>query len=964
MESRPLKTHQSGMCDQPAECPRVASPFYATRGRFISRGVIASVVTMIILLIILVAVLGALLGKAGPRGTMSLEGQENKDNQDPTPFDGQTTPGTDAWWNVRLPHFISPKHYDVTVRVDLKKFKFNGHVIILINVTNPTKYVLLHANELRVTLVSAQTIKGNKLSIKKHFWFERNQLHVIHFDCWLAAGEYVINMSFESVLTSDLSGFYRMQYKRSDGIVSHMAATQFSPADARKAFPCFDEPAMKATFNVTLIHDSNLIALSNMPIYQSRQEKDGWTYDKFQKSAVMSTYLVAFAICDFKYVEVAHNNSFKISAFVDISQASFSVRIYTPQEQIDQVEYVSKITDSLLTFFEEYFDIKYALPKVDMIAIPNFLHGAMENWGLITYRDLNLLYKANISSSFHKQRVAEVVSHELAHQWFGNLVTMEWWDDFWLNEGFASFMEFRSMDFIHPDWKMDDQVVVADMFAAFAEDSMESSHPIRISIKRPNDISQIFDSITYDKGACILRMLESYLGKDVFRRGLSRYLKKFEYANAKTQNLWQVLEEESCMQGRCVNVNYMMDTWTLQMGYPVIDIRHLTGNQYLVSQQRFLNHKDVNATPKFSSPFNYKWFVPFTYISSSGSQTVITKEINMTSEKILCNGSGWIKGNAGQKGFYRVNYDDQNWDALANAFKNDHKVMNVSDRAGVIGDAFALARSGKINYTKALELTSYLPAEMEYVPWVAAVKSFNLIKKLLTPTRPAYKLLQRYVLRQAKPIYERLEFTDRGSHLESLLQPIILDTVCAAGEKLCLLNASNYFHEWMKDPRRKQVPANFRSLVYYYGIANGGREEWEFSFNQFLSTSVASEKNTLMRGLAASSEPWILSRYLQLSLDTDVIKSSDTPMVISRVAEASHIGRQLAWDFILRHWKTLKTRYSEGLNVLKRLLEDVTAGFTNEFQLQQVYMSIGHSVYVLVLRNSNFRRSKKSSPFP
>jgi len=254
---------------------------------------------------------------------------------------------------------------------------------------------------------------------------------------------------------------------------------------------------------------------------------------------------------------------------------------------------------------------------------------------------------------------------------------MEWWDDFWLNEGFASFMEFPAMDYIHPEWKIDDQVVVIDMSAAFAEDSLANSHPIRIPITRPEDISQIFDSITYEKGACILRMLEAYLGKEVFRKGLKHYLEKFEYANAKTEDLWTVLGEESCVQGRCVDVKHMMNTWTLQMGYPIVDIRYSRDDTYIITQERFLYYTGANITSKYKSPYGYKWFVPVTYITSSAPNKIIAKEINMTSDTISWNRSDWIKGNVGQKGFYRVNYDDANWDALANALKTDHKVGKV-----------------------------------------------------------------------------------------------------------------------------------------------------------------------------------------------------------------------------------------------------------------------------------------------
>ncbi|PFX22374.1 Glutamyl aminopeptidase [Stylophora pistillata] len=856
-------------------------------------------------------------------GEFERFGTINPETTLPTTVPNPTTRGNDIWWSVRLPKHITPKHYDVLISVDLKKFLFSGGVTILIDVKQATEYILVHTNKLEITSVAVQRSSGGDVRVMSHFWFKMNQFYVIQLDGWLQPGEYIINVAYKSELREDLGGFYRMTYKRKDGTTIPLAATQFSPSYAREAFPCFDEPAMKATFNVTIAHDPGVTAISNMPVYRT-EEKDGWKYDYFEKSVVMSTYLVAFAVCDFKHTE------FKLT------KDGKTVRMYAPAEQIDQVEYASQITDKLFSFFQEYFQIPYALPKTDMIAIPNFIFGAMENWGLITYRDWNLLFKPNVSSAANKQRVAEVVSHEIAHQWFGNLVTMEWWDDFWLNEGFASFMEFSATDFIHPEWKIEDQLVVNDMSIAFAEDGLANSHPIRIPIARPDEIKKIFDSITYEKGACILRMLEAYLGKEIFRKGLKRYLKRFEYANANTMKLWAALREESCYQGRCVDVDHMMNTWTLQMGYPVINIRHSTGDQYSVSQERFLYRSDANITTEYRSPYNYKWFIPLTYITSSAPSKVILKDINMTSGNITWNGRGWIKGNVGQKGFYRVNYDDKNWDALAEALKTDHKLFNISDRGGVIDDAFELARSEKLNYTKALELTSYLRAEEEYVPWQTALKSFNFIRSLLTPSRPGYKYLQKYLVYQAEPIYKRLGFTDEGSHLETFLRPAILEIVCDAKDKECRANASKYFRDWMRDPFQNQIPANFRSLVYYYGIANGGQEEWNFAFDQLLQTSVASERMKLVHGLAASPEPWILSRFLQLSLDKTKIKSSDAPLVIGKVAETSPVGQQIAWDFILKHWKLLEERYGESLYILRGVLDSVTSGFTNEFQLQQL----------------------------
>ncbi|XP_078360659.1 glutamyl aminopeptidase-like isoform X2 [Oculina patagonica] len=757
-------------------------------GVFVSKTKIIICGIIILVLLILVIVLGALLGHT--RSKLSDREETREGSTGPvavsTSAPGPTTPGTEAWWNVRLPKNIVPVHYDVLLYIDLKKLEFYGNVEILVNVSSPSENVLVHVNKMNITSASVEKASGgDPLEIKRKFWFEKNQFYVMIMNSALKKGQYKIKMEFRAWLTDDLAGLYKSTYKRKDGTEVTIAATQFQPTDARRTFPCFDEPALKATFTVTLAHDPNYKSLSNMPI-DTTKTKDNWQLDHFQKSPIMPTYLLAFVVCDFKDKTVTSKGGTKMT-------------FYAPPDQIDQVDYAKDVGVKMLDYMEDYFNIKYPLPKADMIAIPDFAAGAMENWGLITYRETALLYQPGASSESNKKRVASVVSHELAHMWFGNLVTMAWWDDLWLNEGFASFVEYYGVNATEPDWKMLDQFVVADMERAFTLDGLANSHPIKVPVNHPDEINEIFDSISYNKGASIIRMLQFHLGRDVFLKGLTNYLNKYRYGNTVTDDLWNALEKESCVQGSCKRVKQMMDTWTLQMGYPVLNIKDKGNGKFEVSQERFLYDRDANVTSKYKSDFNYTWVVPFTYFTDDDS-TLKSKPLNMTSVEIDWDGTGWIKGNGGQTGFYRINYEQSQWDQLRGQLETEHTKLQLTDRAGLIDDAFNLARGGYIKYTIPLNITKYLSKEDEYVPWAAVDNNMGFITSIVPRSSPAYKFLEKYLYHQAMELYKKLGFTDTGSHLEKYKRSLVLSIMCGAGEASCLGNATKYFNAWMENP--------------------------------------------------------------------------------------------------------------------------------------------------------------------
>ncbi|KXJ20434.1 Endoplasmic reticulum aminopeptidase 1 [Exaiptasia diaphana] len=454
--------------------------------------------TILVVFLVIIIILAALLGHARSRRSKgSDDGPQTGGTSAPAP----TTPGTEAWWQIRLPRNVVPVHYNVFLNVTVDLPRYDGNVEVEVNVTSPTDLILIHSLGLNITQLTVKKKVKSKdnIPIRRHFEFKKNEFYVIQTDSMLSPSLYVVTMHYEGFFSRDLRGLYRSTYKYPNGKLSNFASTQFEPVRARTAFPCFDEPALKATFNVTIAHHPQYIALSNMPIYRSVAVR-GQTHDYFGKTVVMPTYLVALAVGDFKYRKIVTKNNVEM-------------RIYSRPSVVNHTTLAANDGSKIMTFFEEYFGVKYTLPKADMIALPDFGPGAMENWGLITYRERYLLWEASVSSEWNKVTTSNIISHEIAHQWFGNIVTMKWWDDLWLNEGFATYMTSKGTADAHPTWQMDDRNFWSSFSTAIPLDGLVSSHPVKVRVNGPNEIFEIFDAISYRKGSSILAMLESFLGR-------------------------------------------------------------------------------------------------------------------------------------------------------------------------------------------------------------------------------------------------------------------------------------------------------------------------------------------------------------------------------------------------------------------------------------------------------------------
>ncbi|NXI92152.1 AMPE aminopeptidase, partial [Psophia crepitans] len=868
------------------------------------------------------------VGLSRPKSQQPSGETDEPTNAPPTVDLGPCPPKNDAsgdWSHFRLPTYVKPIHYDLEMKPEMETDIYTGTVSIYIALEKSTSYLWLHLRDTNITeMPTLRKSSGQQIVLNDCFEYQEQEYIVMKAEAELSVSDesdpYILTLKFQGLLNGSLVGFYRTTYTE-NGQIKSIAATDHEPTDARKSFPCFDEPNKKATYNISIIHQDAYQALSNMPVQKTVPLQDGWTQTTFEKSVPMSTYLVCFAVHQFQWVE-------------RISASGKPLRVYAQPLQIHTAEYAANVTKTVFDFFEEYFNLSYSLPKLDKIAIPDFGTGAMENWGLITYRETNLLYDPNESASSNKQRVAAVIAHELVHQWFGNIVTMDWWDDLWLNEGFASYFEFLGVNAAEPDWQMLEQVLIDDVLPVMKDDSLLSSHPVVVSVSSPAEITSVFDGISYSKGASILRMLRDWITPDLFQKGCQAYLKKHHFQNARTQQFWESLEEASNKP-----VQEVMDTWTRQMGYPVLEM----GINSVFTQKRFLLDPNANASYP-PSDLGYKWNIPVKWRHGNSTDYNLYNASDSAGIPIQLPDNISANINPDHIGFYRVNYDSENWARLSTLLVRNHTDFSAADRAGILDDAFSLARPGLVNYSVPLNLTKYLRNETDYLPWHRVISSVTYLANMLEDDTNLYPRFQEYFRYLVKPIVDQLHWNDSGSHLERLLRASVLDFACSMDDAESLNSASQLFEQWLQGKTGKNIlvlflyfsiPANLRLLVYRYGMQNSGNESsWNYMFEKYQETSLAQEKEKLLYGLASVKNITLLDRYLNYIYNTTFIKTQDVFTVLRYISYNTY-GKTMAWDWIRLNWEYLVGRFTINDRNLGRIVT-ITQNFNTELQLWQM----------------------------
>ena len=827
----------------------------------------------------------------------------------------------------QLSNKIKPNNYNLSLTPDFNSMTFSGKVVIELSIFEPTNQITMNAIELDLINSSISTDSG-LLSSNNFEYNEEKEQVTISFENTINESNAVLSVEFTGVLNDRLHGFYRSSYEDENGNQKIMACTQFEPTDARRAFPCWDEPEIKSTFEIMLSVPKEMEAISNMPINKEEVSENNYKKVYFDKTPIMSTYLLAFIIGDLdKCTTIAENN--------------VEINIWATKHNVIHGEFALQVAKDLLKYYNEYFQIDYPLPKLDHLAIPDFAAGAMENWGAITYREVALLFDEKNSAPATKQRIAEIVAHEMAHMWFGDLVTMKWWNDLWLNESFASWMATKAIDHLFPEWNMWTQFIYTDYNSGLSLDGLENSHPIVQAVNNPSEINQLFDAISYSKGASIIRMLETYVGEDKFRDGLRQYMQLYKYSNAEGNNLWECIQEASETE-----IIPMMESWTKQTGYPVINITWESDSRLSLNQERFLYSNKTNLPDT--------WLVPISIVSGKNMDKVdsfILDSNSTTIDAAADTNNGFMKVNYDTAGFYRVNYPKEHWKNLSELINK--QLLKPTDRLSIQSDAYALAKARKISATVFLELIKSYNNEKDFGVWSDLTNNMRSIDLLLRKTELG-KIYKNMCVETLKPIGEKLgwEVSPNEGHLESLLRTTILSSLGSFGDEDTINKSLELLEQFFSD--KISLAPELRSIVYNLSAQTGDKSIYNLILDRARKEQLQEEKLRLYASLCRVENDELFNKTLQLSI-SDEIRTQDTVSLLSLMSVNRNNGAEATWDFIKSNWALLDERYGSGGFAMMRLVGitgnlltksdyDNVQGFFNDHPIESAYRTLQQSL--------------------
>ncbi len=813
--------------------------------------------------------------------------------------------------SYKLPATVRPERYQIRLTPDLTAFTFAGEEIVAVQVLEPTPEISLNAAELQVHSASVISQNG-RTSTGTIALDEINERAIFTFPEPLAPGSHQLRLTFSGILNDKLHGFYRSTYKDANGQDKVLASTQFESTDARRAFPCWDEPAHKAVFQTTLVIPQHLTAISNTAIVRETPLPGTGTKEVvFADTIKMSTYLVAFIVGEFEGTE---------PVYVDQKP----LRVWAVPGKRHLGKYGQEIGAASLRFFSNYYNYPYPGDKLDLIAIPDFASGAMENLGAITFRETALLVDEHAASRSELERVADVVSHENAHMWFGDLVTMRWWNGLWLNEAFATFMEILAVDDWKPDWQRWTSFSVSRA-AAMVVDGLKSTRPIEFPVHRPEEAAGMFDVLTYQKGAAVLRMLEQYLGGETFRAGINLYLQKHQFDNTETTDLWDAIEESSRQPARA-----LMDTWVFQPGYPLLSVR-AEGRDVIISQQIFRYLQD-------GSDLDRRWQVPI-FLRTNTANGVQSQTALLTGDELritLSSPPEWVVVNAGGHGCYRVRYAQ---DLLNRLTANLFNTLSAVERFNLVNDTWAAAQAGLVPMTTYLDLLPLFRDETDHNVWTIILGSCHSLYNVLDAAqRPALQTLVRKLL---TPIVQKLGWSPQaGEHeLISQLRGELLGALGTLGDdKTVQAEARTRYAQYKQNPEavdRNVVPA----LVSILAFSGGAAEYEEFTTN-FKTAKTPQEETRYLFALAAFRPADLFERTLQLTINGEV-RTQNSPYLMRSILLNTE-RRERAWAFLKANWDEMGRQYPD--NSIVRMCEGIVSLVTPQLEAEVIDFFASHPV--------------------
>ncbi|KAI0637348.1 leucyl aminopeptidase [Trametes polyzona] len=833
-----------------------------------------------------------------------------------------------AQQDYRLPTNVKPTHYDLTVWTDIANSKFEGIVHIDLTVNKDTSTIVLNTANLQlgdVSLKSGGSLENVQTASGQEF-DPVNERAVFSFAKALSAGTSArLSATFKGDLTGDMLGYYYSTGGK-DGELKY-TLTQFEPTAARRAFPCWDEPLLKATFAVSLVSRVNSVNLSNMPAVSEDVYKPGspisepwiaqklsslpdpgqWKVTRFETTPPVSTYLVAYANGPFEFLESSYKSP--------LSGKVRPLRIYATADVISQAQYALDIKRMVLPLYEEVFDIEYPLPKLDTLVASDFDSGAMENWGLITGRTQAFLLDPKSSDIKYKQNVAATQSHEVAHMWFGNITTMEWWDNLYLNEG-------RTISL----WKLDADFLSAHFYRARALDAKPSSHPIEVECPDANMINQasfaaIFDHLSYAKAASVLRMLASYVGEERFIKGVSIYLKKHMYKNSVTRNLWEGIQAATDL-----DIPKMMDNWVKKIGYPVVTVTEKDGG-ILVRQDRFL--ETGPADPKDNETI---WTIPLNLLTVDGEgKPVLNKDILLDDREkfIPLDTSKPFKLNADTTGFYAVKYSADRLAKLGQQAAAPNSPFTLSDRIGLVCDALALSRAGYTTVSSTLELVSLLRDEKESFVWDAIATNLSTIASTWWENPGVVERLNELRRELFVPIVKRLglEFSDSDSYDDVQLRTTAIEQAAEAGDPWVLSELKSRFDHFLKTGDDSKIHGNLTTIIFRMSVQEGGQPEWEAVKRVAAKSKNPSQSLSAMRSLGATKDLNLAEETFKFIMTE--ARDQDTFFYAGGLMRNPATRRFLANKF-KENFEAFEKRYASNFTALIRWVEASFGGLSSD----------------------------------
>jgi aminopeptidase N len=734
----------------------------------------------------------------------------------------------------------------------------------------------------------------------------------LHANELLYPGHYTVTMAYEGKITKPMDGIYPCFFKHG-GKDKMLIATQFESHHARDAFPCIDEPEAKATFDLTLITpgDEGEVVLANTPIANQKRDtrhetrgtkkqtglgakltRDSYLMTQFETTPVMSTYLLAFVYGEMGYKEAK-------------TKRGVNVRAYATPDNVKHLDYAVDFATKCLDFYDEYFDIPYPLAKCDLVALPDFSSGAMENWGLITFREQALLIDKHNSSLPMKQYVAMVVAHELTHQWFGNLVTMRWWTDLWLNEGFATWMSYLPLDHFNPQWQMWTQFAVDEQQPALKFDALANTHPVQVQVNDPEEIRTIFDTISYEKGASSIHMLERFLGKEAFRDGLRHYLKTHSYANTDTTDLWQALEDVSGKP-----VKDFMATWIEQAGFPLVRAT-VTDTQVHLTQEQFLLNPLERSKEQLVSPL---WPIA---LENGVELPELFDHPQVTYP--LTKYEGVLKLNIGHSSFFRATYNASHLERLGEQVARGR--LDAVDRLGLLSDAFETAKAGYNDTTTALHLLESYRNEDNNAVWDIIATNLGAIRSLMDDEE-LREDMKPYVRTLIAVQLARLgwEEKDGENYFDKLLRPTILALAAVSDETSIVDEALRRFNA---TDNPADLPPNLRGVIYTTAARRGDAAVFDKLLKMHNNSSSSEERTTLCAAITDFKQPELIKRALGTITSKDV-RLQDTAYWIA-YSFGNRYARYATWEWLVTHWPWLKQNMGGDLSFSRMPLYAVRA---------------------------------------